>query len=117
MSATKLVGDDFKEKEIVKLFRMGQRKDDTHKPRPLLVQLNSKMTKNLLMKSLYNLKNSAFEDLVISHDMTLSERDQWRNLVKEAKDKETAYMSGEWIYRVRGLPGQMKVLRWRKQSG
>jgi len=70
-----LVGDNFEEKEIIKMFRMGQRNNDVHKPRTLLVPLESKMTKNILMNNLYKLKNAAFEDLIISHDMTLSERD------------------------------------------
>jgi hypothetical protein len=111
-----LVGDDFDEREVIKMYRLGRRNEDVNKPRPLMVQLESKMTKNLIMNSLYKLKNLAFKGLVISHDMTLNERDQCKILVKEAKDKEVADTSGEWIYRVRGLPGQMKVVRWRKQN-
>jgi hypothetical protein len=108
-----LIADDFEESEIQKVFRMG-RMGESPKSRPILIQFVSKMTKNYLMESLYRLKKSSFKDLVISHDMTLLERDQCKKMVQEAKNKETADLSGEWIYRVRGLPGLMKVVKWRK---
>jgi hypothetical protein len=107
-----LIADDFEENEIQKIFRMG--KIGVSSSRPLLVQFVSKMTKNYLMESLYRLKKSEFKHLVISHDMTLLEREQCRKMVQEAKNKQDADDSGEWIYRVRGLPGLMKVVKWRK---
>jgi hypothetical protein len=86
------------------------------KLRPLMVQFESKMTKNYLMNHLAGLKRSAFKDISISHDMTIAEREQCKEMVMEAKRKESSDTSGEWIYRVRGLPGHMKVVRWRKMG-
>ena len=54
-----------------------------------------------------------FKDVVIAHDMTKKERDECKALVETAKlknDNET----GEWIYRVRGPPGRMKIVQLRK---
>jgi hypothetical protein len=113
-----LIANDFEENEIVKVFRMGKliarRTGEECTPRPLLVQFESKMTKNYLMNHLYGLRKSTFKGISISHDMTLDEREQCKKMVQEAKSKESSDSSGEWIYRVRGLPGQMKVVRWRK---
>lgn len=72
------------------------------------------MTKNLLMNHLNKLKESAYQHVVISHDMTQLEREECKKLVSEAKQRESADPSGDYLYRVRGLPGQMKVVRWRK---
>lgn len=108
-----LIADDFEVNEIQKVFGMGKL-GDLSKPRPILVQFVSKMTKNYLMESLYLLKKSKFKELVISHDMTLLERDQCKKMVLEAKIKQEANFSGEYLYRVRGLPSQTKVLKWRK---
>ena len=47
---------------------------------------------------------------------TLSEREQCKQLVAEAKQLATSEASGEYIYRVRDLPGQMKVTKIRVRS-
>ena len=113
-----LIDDDFQDKEIAKMFRLGRRNEETNKPRAILIQFENGMTKNYMMNNLHKLRKAegSMKNIVISYDMTLSEREQRRALVKEAKDKEAADILGEWIYRVRGLPGQMKVVRWRKQN-
>jgi len=41
--------------------------------------------------------------------MTQKERDQCKNLVEEAKQKEVHDTSGEYKYRVRGPPGKMII--------
>ena len=49
--------------------------------------------------------------IVIVHDMTQTEREECRKLVVDAKAQEAKVKSGEYIYRVRGLPGRMKVVK------
>jgi hypothetical protein len=104
------------EEDIKKMLRLG-RKDDTGKPRPLLVQLGCRMAKNLIMDSLFRLKNidAKFKGITVSHDMTKKEREECKKLVEEAKRKENQDVSGEWIYRVRGPPGQMKIISIKKK--
>ena len=98
------------------MIRLG-RKGDNGKPRPLLVQLGSRLAKNLIMDSLFRLKSidAKFKGITVSHDMTKNERDECRKLVDEAKQKENQDESGEWIYRVRGLPGQMRIISIKKK--
>lgn len=111
-----LIDDDLNENEIVKVIRIGRRTDDASKPRAILVQFVSGMTKNYMMNNLYKLKKAPddIKSIVISHDMTKLEREECKRLVQEAKEKESEDHSGEWVYRVRGLPGMMKIVKWKK---
>ena len=67
------------------------------------------------MENLYKLKSlpKRFRNISIAHDMTQKERDDCKALVEEAKSKSANEM-GEWIYRVRGPPGMMKIVQLRK---
>ena len=100
------------EDDFQNVFRLGRRGDVT---RPLLVQFVTYSSKNILMESLYKLKHadSKFRSVVISHDMTKCEREDCKRLVEEAKVKASDDTSGEFVYRVRGLPGQMKIVKFR----
>ena len=62
------------------------------------------------MLSLYKLKSmeAKYRSVGIAHDMTKKERGECKTLVNEAKVKNDSE-SGNWIYRVRGRPGQMKI--------
>lgn len=99
--------------DIKRIFRLGK---FTGKDRPLLIEFKDGRTKNQIMESLSKLKNAEerFKTISICHDMTESERIQCRTLVKEAKDKQAADQSGEWLYRVRGVPGNMRIVKLRK---
>jgi len=78
-----------------------------------MVQFAGYTQKNLVMESLYKLKHAKaqFKKIVIVHDMTQTEREECRKLVVDAKAQEAKVKSGEYIYRVRGLPGKMKVVK------
>jgi len=86
-------------------------------PRPLMVQLVSYTLKNIIMESIYRLRNSEekFRAIVIAHDMTKLEREQCKTLVTEAKKQAALDPSGKYLYRVRGPPGEMKILKLRKR--
>jgi len=47
--------------------------------------------------------------------MTKLEREQCKKLVADAKQQEAQEPSGEFIFRVRGPPGNMKVVKLRKR--
>jgi hypothetical protein len=110
-----LIDEKFEETEIQKIFRLGKMSDDSTKQRPVMVQFVDKMTKNYLINNLYYIKKTSFKDIVISHDMTLKEREECKKLVEEAKIKESAEQSGDWIFRVRGPPGKMRVQKIKKK--
>lgn len=105
------------EEDIKKVVRLGK-KSDTGKPRPILLQFGGRLAKTLLMDSLFRLKSIGckFKDITVSHDMTKKEREECKKLVDEAKEKERLDMSGEWLYRVRGLPGQMRIISIKKKN-
>ena len=104
------------EEDLVRVFRLGKW-DDPNRPstasRPLMVQFASYSVKNLVMESLYKLKNvdQKFRGINIGHDMTPKERSECKKLVSEAKQKEADDSSGEYIYRVRGYPGEMRIVQ------
>jgi len=106
-------GLDITREDVKKIHRIGRRGPAT---RPLLIQLSSGMLKNNIMETTYKLqKADNYKHIIISHDMTRMEREQCKRLVEEAKDRETQEASGEFIYRVRGPPGGMKVVRLKKR--
>jgi len=105
------------EVDLVHVFRLGRRAD-VGICRPLLVELASYTFKNITMESLYKLRHvdRKFRGVTISHDMTKLEREECRQLVEEVKSMATEDDSGEYLYRVRGPPGQMKIIKIRLTS-
>ena len=105
----------FTEGDIVKTLRLGKYQE-SGKPRPLMVKFSDGRVKNLVMEFASRLSQAKdkFAGVTISHDMTVKERELCRKLVAEAKQKQEEDSSGEFLYRVRGLPGQMKVIKIKK---
>ena len=106
------------EDDVINIFRLGQRGEDADATRPLLVQLASYTYKNYIMESLYRLRHAPqkFKGVVISHDLTRAERDARKIKVDEAQAMEQADTSGEYWYRVRGNPGQLRIVKIRKRN-
>lgn len=100
------------EGDIRSIFRIG--KKDSGKGRPILIQFKEKSTKNIIMESLSKLKDTEekFKNVSITHDMTKTEREECKTLVAEAKKKQSE--SGEYLWKVRGPPGQMRLIKLRK---
>ena len=104
------------EEDLLHVFRLGRREgtDD----RPLMVQLASYTYKNLIMQSLYKLKHAEqkFRGIILAHDMTMLEREECKKLVAETKRLAQQDTSGEYLYRVRGNPGQMRVVKIKRRQ-
>ena len=107
---------EVREEDIVKVFRLGKKKENGQQ-RPILIQLRERGTKNRIMETLYKLKSAEdkFRNISISHDLTQLERTECKALVEEAKKKQSEEQ-GEYIWRVRGLPGQLKVIKIHKRQ-
>ena len=104
---------DMAREDIKSIYRVGKRGST---PRPLLVHLSGPLLKNRVMQSTYKLRDAVdFKDVVVSHDMTKQEREQCKQLVAEAKIREANDDSGEFIYRVRGPPGEMRIQKIKKR--
>ena len=69
------------------------------------------------MESLSKLKgtNETYNKLIFSHKLTPREREVCKKVVADAKKQEEEDSSGEFIYRVRGVPGKFAVVKLRKQ--
>jgi len=100
---------------IANVIRLGKKESD--RVRPLLVSFKEGTTKNAVMESLNKLSSAEekFRTISVTHDMTLKEREERKELVDEAKRSQNSEESGEWIYRVRGNPGSMKIVKLRKR--
>ena len=113
---------DCRVEDLKQVFRLGQRNrtnnDRQTNIRPILIEFRSYATKNQVMESLYKLKNANahFQQLSVTHDMTKNERSEIQKKVEEAKQKEREEETGEYIWRVRGAPGSLKVVRLRKRQ-
>jgi len=69
------------------------------------------------MQMAYKLRTvEKFKEVVISHDLTKQEREECKGLVATAKVQESQDTSGEFIYRVRGPPGEMRVVKLPKRT-
>lgn len=107
--------EDFTEYNIVKILRMGTYEEG--KTRPILVELDSAVTKHKIMRNTYKLKEAEeFRGWSLQHDMTKEQREIVRKLVEEAKQKERDDESGEYIYRVRGPPHKKYIKRIKKEN-
>jgi chaperonin cofactor prefoldin len=97
------------------LFRLGR--FETGKVRPILIQVREKTLKNQIMESLYKLRGAddKFKNVSITHDLTQKERVECKALIEEAKKKQIEE-TGEFIWRVRGLPGQLKLTKIKKRQ-
>src|SRR6267154_2086180 len=104
------------EEDLKSVFRLGKWDSNNSTNRPLVVQFREKETKNRVMVSLSKLKSAPdkFKNLSITHDMTKTERSECKRLVEEVKKKESEDQRGEFVWRVRGPPGQLKLIRFRK---
>ena len=60
------------------------------------MQLGSYTQKNVIIESLYKLKHAdrQYKRVVVSHDMTKSEREECKKLVEEAKTRQAQDQSG-----------------------
>ena len=108
-------GLDVQNDDVSRVYRLGKRGQS---PRPVLIRLSSRLLKNRIMESAFRLRNAEdkYKGVIIAHDMTKQQREECKKLVKEAKDSESQEPSGEYIFRVRGAPEEMKIVKIRKRQ-
>ena len=88
--------------EIKKINRIGKLDNDK---RPILVEFSSERDKDLLMRSLRNLKgNSKYNGISITDDYTLAQREMINDYRTEAKEMNSKNENNEHYYCVRGTP-------------
>jgi hypothetical protein len=107
------LGIDAEVVDFKSMFRLGR--FEAGKVRPILIQVRERTVKNQIMESLYKLRGAEdkFKNISITHDLTQKERLECKALVEEAKKKQADEV-GEFLWRVRGLPGQLKLTKIKK---
>lgn len=94
-------------KDIVEIFRMGRRTENTKKVRPILVKLESAILKNLILENAFKLKKSeAFNKVVLNHDMSKEDREECKKLMTEKQKK----LDHKGTVRIRGWPGSFRAV-------
>lgn len=79
-------------------------KEDQGK-RPIIVELSSENDKDIIMRSLKNLKgNSQYKGISITEDYTVAERELIKNYRTEAKDLNARNECEDFFFSVRGTP-------------
>ncbi len=101
------------DEDIKRVIRLGV-KGSTD--RPMLVEYRSHVIKNQVMESLGMLKDAdnRFRNISVSHDMNKNDREQCKEMVKQAIEKRATDQSGEFRYLIKGAPGSMRVIKVRK---
>ena len=96
----------------------GSNNDTVLRCRPMLVELRDGVIKNLVMQSSGRLATAKGDNrkIIIGHDMTKKQRSECKDLVAEAKVREAQEQSGEWMYRVRGTPGNLSIVKLRRKT-
>ena len=92
---------ELKHDNVVKVIRMGKYMEG--KKRPVIITISSEEKKREVFKSLHKLRKS-IDNVTITHDLTVQQREELQDLIKEAKNKEECDQSGKFIYRVHGPP-------------
>lgn len=103
----KITDKEAGEEEIVKVQRLGKYKDK--KIRPVMVTLGSEERKGRIFKGAHKLKETKYDNIRLSNDLTQTERDNETKLFNQAKELEKNCPNGH-LYKVRGPPWARKVV-------
>ena len=103
--------------EPVTMFRLGRKIEG--KSRPLMVRLISEDAKNTLFSKLSRLKYATRrynEKISITHDYTREERRTLKDLVKEAKNRNTIVQNERYRWKAHGMEIIRMPLRAQKEG-
>ena len=100
--------------DIVQIFRLGKKETNN---RPVLIKFKSKMVKNLFMENLNKIQTLGenLRNIRVGHDLTKEQRIDCKKLADSARDMEAKEL-GDFIYRVRGEPGNFRVVKLKKRQ-
>lgn len=107
--------------QTTKIVRIGKLKPPSEEAhgesaaqcRPLKVCFNSVDDKRKFLSNLFYLKNAteSFKLVQVNHDLTDEDRILTKQLLKEAYDKNQTEKPETFLYKVRGPPGAIKVIK------
>ena len=102
-------------KKVYRLGKLGATRNP-NTSRPIKIEFKSKTDQNLVMNNAKNLKNAEdkFKNVNINYDLSETDRQELTSLLTTAKDKTKN--STEFIWKVRGPPGKMAIVRYTKRT-
>ena len=83
-----------------------------------MVTLANKTDKGMLFRNVSKLQaaEEKYKQVSITNDYSKDERAEIKQKVAEAKEQEKADQSKNWIYRVRGSPGNLKIVKIKRSQ-
>ena len=111
ININRIIGNfDFDKHSILRIGRLGRRYGD--RSRPLKVELDCHVTKlNILRNAKLLEHNRQYGSISIQHDLTRKQTEELRLMKEESKEQERNDQSENCRYRVRGPPGQWKIVK------
>lgn len=108
-------GVEMEEDDIQSIRRLGKY-DAKKMKRPLLITLKRPEKKRELFRMAAKLKDTKYNDVRVSNDLTKTEREKERELFNVAKNMQDQDQSGNFLYKVRGPPWARKVVKIKKST-
>ena len=114
----KVLSVEIKEEDMKRFLYLGKPDDSARSPRPVLIQFGDRVLKNMIMESLYKLQDAedVFKRVIFGHDLTKEERQECKQLVTEVKKRQDEDELVEFLYWVRGTPGNIRIHKIRKRT-
>ena len=104
---------NFQKRDIYSIGRIGDKNGD--RPRPLKIEFYETTTKINVMKNAYRLKDHRrYSHISIQHDLTRNQLQEFYHLKDEARKRELEEGNRNIIYRVKGPPGNWKIMQLSK---
>ena len=99
-------------KSITRLGEINREKTVTAGLRPMKIVFDDAKSKAIFMSNLRNLSTAEakYKGVRVVHDMTMKERQLNKEQIRMAKEKNDGNESGDFIYVVRGLPWDRKIV-------
>ena len=105
------------EKEILDVYRLGRR-NGSARPRPVLIKFENFSAKNIIMENAPRLrKKETTKNVILNNDLSDEDRRVCRELLAKKKEEIGGKEDiNRWIFRIRGQPGEFRVLAYKKQN-
>ena len=99
-----------------KFYRLGKINTNEEGSRPIKVELENQEAQAKIIKKAHKLKDAPEElkNIGVSYDMSQNQRTEMKSLLKEASDMSKN--SIEHVFKVRGAPGQMEIVKYQRKS-
>ena len=104
------------EESLEKAIRLGKVSDD--KERPLLITLKEENKKREIFQNLNKIHEAGdpFDKITVIHDLTVKQKEELKDKIEEAREKERSDESGEFMYHVCRPPLELVYQKDTKES-